>query len=232
VEASAARQDVTSGQAKLRIVRNLLFNDRNCAVFLSQHKLESLELSNVDLDSEVTYRAIVTAGIRCLTLQHCDLEDEEAALVESVKDGSGPKELYFWGIPFGPRESLTFMNALRGDEHLERLHVSISDDRQVTQALAAALHGNKGLVHLTVSFDAFDESDVTELLGAISVHPSLRSLDLKTSGWFGFIDPEKRRGCTKAVGWCLFIPIRSIKTTGMHSLSQGLNVINIGSCFL
>jgi hypothetical protein len=46
------------------------------------------------------------------------------------------------------------------------------------RALAAALHENKGLVHLTVHFGEFDDSDITELLEAIILHPSLRSLEL------------------------------------------------------
>jgi hypothetical protein len=53
------------------------------------------------------------------------------------------------------------------------------DDIQETQALAAA-HENKGLVHLEVSFRSWDDSRRTELLEAISLHPSMRSLDFKT----------------------------------------------------
>jgi hypothetical protein len=199
VEASAARRDITSGPANLRFEFLLPFNARNLALFLSQHKLESLVLHRIHLDTEVSRRAVKTALVRCLKLQYCKLEDRGTALVESVREeGRGPQELCFSGNPFGSRSSfVTFINRLRSDEHLERLHLSEIDDSQVTRALAAALHGNKGLVHLTVCFRALDGSDWTELFKAISLHPSLRSLDLKMSG--RGIDVKKRRGFTKAV---------------------------------
>jgi hypothetical protein len=197
VRAFAARQDETSGPAKLRFNNFLPFNDRNWALFLSQHKLESLELYCCDLESEVSCRAVATAEVRCLTLQRCDLEDGGAALVESVRQGHSPRELCFMrGSPFESSERLVaFMNALRGNEHLERLHLPSIDDREETRALAAALHENKGLVRLAVYFDEFVVSDITELLESMSLHPSLRSLDLKMES-----DPEKRREFTKAVG--------------------------------
>jgi hypothetical protein len=95
VEASAARQDETSGPAKLCFVRGRNpFNDRNWALFLSQQQLESLELRNMHLNSEASCRAVATAEVRCLTLgNECSLEDGGAALVESVRQGRGPKEL-------------------------------------------------------------------------------------------------------------------------------------------
>jgi hypothetical protein len=89
------------------------------------------------------------------------------------------------------------MNALRGNEHLERLDLPLITDRQVTRAFAAALHENEGLVHLAISFLALDDSDRTELLKAISLHPSLRSLDLKMDRTG--IDLKNRRETTKAV---------------------------------
>jgi hypothetical protein len=100
------------------------------------------------------------------------------------------------------------MNALRGDGHLERLHFLPITDHLKPRALAAALHENKGLVHLTVDFPPSDDSDRTELLEAISLHPSLRSLDLKMSPSPPSLDLamrysdtnlKKRREITKAV---------------------------------
>jgi hypothetical protein len=198
VEASAARQDVTSGPAKLRFVNSNPFNDRNWALLLNQLKLALLGLWRIKL-SEVKCRAMATAEVRCLTLEHCNLEDGGAALVESVRQGRGPKELSFDGDPFGSSESfVTFMNLLRGDEHLERLELP-HIDLQETRALAAALHENKGLLHLTVQFLSLRNSGPTELLDAISLHPSLRSLDLKIDTTMLQIDPKKRREVTKAV---------------------------------
>jgi hypothetical protein len=208
VEASAGRQDETSGPTKLCFFARYLFNDRNWALFLSQHKLESLELRGLDLNSEVSCRAVATAQVRYLTVESCDLEDGGAALVESVRQGRGPKELCFRGNPFHSSESLsTFMNALRGNEHLERLHL-ISMTDQVTQAhivqalaaqaLAAVLHENKGLVHLTVYFPALEDSGLTELLKAVSLHPSLSSLDVKMLPSIHY-DLQKHKEFTKAV---------------------------------
>jgi hypothetical protein len=55
------------------------------------------------------------------------------------------------------------------------------------------LHGNKRLVYLKVKYlGELDESDITELLGSISLHPSLEICE-----WY--IDPKKRRDVTKAV---------------------------------
>jgi hypothetical protein len=199
VEASAARQDETSGPANLRFGGSNPFNDRKWALFLSQHMLDSLELSNIALDSEVSCRAVVASKVRCLTLtDECELEDGGAALVESVRHGRGLKGLCFDRNPFDSSERLVaFMDALRGDEHLERLHLPNIGDRQVTQALIAALRENKGLVHLKVKYFGDDESDWTEHLESISLHPSLRSLDLNLR--HTDIDPQTRREFTKAV---------------------------------
>jgi hypothetical protein len=169
VEASAARQDETSGPAKLCIWGDdndideyFGFNDRNMTLFLNQCKLESLELRDLHFDSEDSCRAVASAEVRCLTLGGCDLEDGATALVEAVRDGYGPKELCFEdGHPFySSSESLiAFLNALRGNTNLERLRFPIfRDTRQQTRALAAALRENKGLVHLPVFSLQFDKS--------------------------------------------------------------------------
>jgi hypothetical protein len=210
------RQDETSGPAKLRFVGSNPFNDRNLALFLSQHKLESLELHGIYLNSEISCKAVTTAQVQCLTLEYCDLEDEGAALVKSVGKGLGAKELCFHGNSFGSSESfVTFMNALRGDEHLERLHLSNSiDDRQETRALATALHANKGLIHLTVSFPALDDSIRAELLKAISLHPSLHSLDLKMDNT-NISYPKKRRELTKAIADMLSVNER-VEAVSFH----------------
>jgi hypothetical protein len=125
VAASAARQDKTAGPAKLRIHGNLIFNDRNLTLFLSQHKLESLGLWYYNLGREVSCRAVATAQVRCLTLEGCILGDDGEALVEAVKQRRSPQELCFiHDHPFRSNESfVSFINALRGDDHLERLYL-------------------------------------------------------------------------------------------------------------
>jgi hypothetical protein len=149
-----------------------------------------------------------------------------AALVESVGEGRGPKELCFLCNPFGSGESVVnfFMNALRDNAHLEELNLPNIFDHQIMQPPTAALHENKEVVHLTVNFRVLDDSGRTELFKAISLHPSLRSLEFKMD-----IDPKKRREITKSVvdmltvnervRQCTLMPsaIRSTKATGLHS---------------
>jgi hypothetical protein len=199
VKSSTERQDKTSGPANLSFTYTLSFYDGYLALFLRQHKLEYLGLHNIELNSEVNCRAVATAHVRRLVLNSCKLEDEGAALVESVRQGRGPKEFGFHGNPFGSIVSfVAFMNALRGNTYLERLRLPKIDNRQETRALAIALHENKGLVHLAVRFYALDDSDRTELLEVISLHPSLRSLNLKIDHtYIRYL--KKQRECTKAV---------------------------------
>jgi hypothetical protein len=117
-------------------------------------------------------------------------------VVESVRQGREPKELCFNRNPFdSPERLVTFVNALCGNTNLKRLELPLIEDRQVTRALATALHANKGLVHLAVEFDELDVTGWTELLAAISLHPSLRSLDLRCRSW----DAKEKRDLTKAV---------------------------------
>jgi hypothetical protein len=193
VEASAARHDETSGPAKLGISGTNPFNDRNWSLLLSQHKLESLKLSNIHLSSE----AVATAKVGCLTLSHgCRFGDDGASLLESVKEGRSPQDLCFRDNPFDSSERfVTFINALRGNTNLERLELPLIGDHEATQALASALHENEGLVHLTVNVTVLDDIGRTELLKTISLHPSLRSLDLRCSTRYAM----ERRDFTKAV---------------------------------
>jgi hypothetical protein len=217
VEASIARQDETSGPAKLRLDGGNPFNDRNWALFLKQHKLELLHLISVYLNSEVSYRAVATAEVRCLTFgdEECELEDGGAALVESVREGRGPKELSFLvGHPFNSSERLVaFMNVLRGNTNLEQLDMFYLNDRQGSQALSAALRVNKGLVHLGLL--DFEMNEWDGLLESISIHPSLRSLNLKVwGGWNN--DSKKRREVTKTVADMLSVNKRVVEMSFDH----------------
>jgi hypothetical protein len=195
VEASASRQDETSGPAKLRFFASNPFNDKNWASLLSQIKLECLDFYMFELHSEVSCRAVATAEVQLLELDEVELDDGGAALVESVKKGRSPKELCFVdGNPFDTSERLvTFMNALRGNSNLARLSLPQIDDRQEMRALAAALRENKGLVHLKVKyFSEFDESDITELFASIF-------LDLAMLRHWDDTDLKKQREVTKVV---------------------------------
>jgi hypothetical protein len=211
VEAYASRQDETSGPANLFVDghdnefnSHNPFEDEDWNFFLSHQKLESLEIWGIGF-SEVCGRDVATAEVQRLTLGSIDFEDEGAALVESVRQGRGPKDLCFAdNCHLSSERLVAFMNALRGNTNLERLHGLLLDS-QVTRALAAALHENKGLVHLTAYFGALNAIDWTELLEAISLHPSLRSLDLTMQQSNSDILLEKRREVTEAVADMLSI---------------------------
>jgi hypothetical protein len=183
-EALLAREDPETGLAKLSIAWRLPFAE---GIFLlCLHILECLTLQRIRLESEEACRAVAQAELQYLEFYHCELEDGGASLVESVREGRGPKGLYLRDVvgnwrPFDSSERfLSFMNALRSNSHLERLDLSHVDFREdgICGALAAGLFENEGLVHLALPGCALDERDFCELMRAISTHPSLRTLDL------------------------------------------------------
>jgi hypothetical protein len=115
------------------------------------------------------------------------LADGGAALVESVRDERGPKGFRFCGddeddddelLPFAsPEWCISFLNALRENTYVERLDLSnMHDNDGIPQALASALRENQGLTHLGLRDCRLDDDCLSELMGAITVHPSLRSL--------------------------------------------------------
>jgi hypothetical protein len=184
LEALAAREDPQTGLAKLVIVNFLPFAER--IFVLHQPQLESLTLSNIHLKSEDACRAVVEAELQYLELANCKLGDGGVSLVESMREGRGPKGLrlytsyddegfYDWR-PFDSSERvLSFLNALRGNTYLERLDLSGFDlrEEEILPALAAT-----GLAQLRLSSCCLDESGFCKVLRAISTHPSLRTLDL------------------------------------------------------
>jgi hypothetical protein len=178
VEAFSARLD--SGPVKLTISGRLPFqNVEQFVLFLSQQReLEYLSLRFVALTRDV-YRAVEAAEIRDLDLIGSNLEGG-AALVESVSGvGRGPKGLSISRGTFdSPERAISFLNALRGNAYLERLELdSFNYFRDDTpQALAPALRENKGLTNLTLSHCRLDILSWSELMAAISTHPSLRML--------------------------------------------------------
>jgi hypothetical protein len=185
LEALAAREDQETGLTKLSIWNGLPFAESNWV--LSLHMLKCLSLHFMHLESEEACRAVVEAELQYLELEHCELGDGGAALVESVRDRRGPKGLILhrtgreddWH-PFDSSERfVSFMNALRGNSHLERLVLPCFDlrERGIRDALAAALLESKGLVHLGLQVCHSDEISFCELLSAISKHSSLRTLD-------------------------------------------------------
>jgi hypothetical protein len=185
VEASTARENQESGPAKLSIWNELPFDEGNFKLFVSQHSLEYLTLCYVPLRHDVplrheeSCRALAAADLQNLEFHSYDtLPDGGAALVESVKDGRGPRGLRLGRYEFGSAERLlSFINALRGDTYLQRLDLSeVYYSHGLPQALASALLENKGLVHFGLDHYGLDNHFWGELMAAISTHPTLRSL--------------------------------------------------------
>jgi hypothetical protein len=178
VEAFAAWGN--SGPVKLTISGRLPFqNVEQFVLFLQQQrKLEFLALCYFPLVGDIC-RALAAAEIPDLDLHGYTLEDGGAALVESVSVGRGPKGLAITRTLFDSDERvISFVSALRGNTYLERLELGSFDNfREGTaQALAPALRVNKGLTNLTLSHYCLDNRSWSELMDAISTHPSLRVL--------------------------------------------------------
>jgi phosphoribosylanthranilate isomerase len=105
------------------------------------------------------------------------------ALVKSMREGQGPRGLRFkTGIfdqlpPFEYLERwISFLNALRGNTHLELLALSgVGVHEDAPQALTVALRENKGLNHLSLHSCNLDDH-WSELMRSMSTHPMLRTL--------------------------------------------------------
>jgi hypothetical protein len=152
--------------------------------FLSQHNLESLTLWGIALRLEENCRAVVAAELQ--NLHFYDIEvaaDGGAALVESVKEGRGPRGLRVERSQFDSAERfISFINALRGNTYLERLRLGLSNicsGDGSSQALASALLENKGLVHFGLLRCSLDDHCWSNLMAAISTHPTLRRLNFR-----------------------------------------------------
>jgi hypothetical protein len=181
-QACAERQDEELGPKNLSFRWSLPFDEENLVASMDRLKLESLELCGIELSTEECCRAVSTAELQHLELDACGLRgDGGAALVESVREGRGPKELCLRGgiDLFDATETFrAFLHALGGNTHLERLDLEgfeFHDD--VGQAFATGLGENGGLMHLGVSnMDDLDERFFDELMGAVAKHPLLRTL--------------------------------------------------------
>jgi hypothetical protein len=188
LEALAARKDPETGLAKLTIQKSLPFAEGIMVLLL--HMIKCLSLHYIHLESEEVCRAVAEGELQCLELDHCKLSDGGASLVESIREGRGPKGLdlytprYYDSEAWHPFDSserfISFLNALTGNTYLERLDLSPFNLREegILAAFAAALFENKGLFHLSLPGCRLNKSFFCELLRAISTHPSLQMLDL------------------------------------------------------
>jgi hypothetical protein len=187
LEALATRADPQTGLVKLSIRERLPFGEGILVLLLD--KLKSLSLQCIHLEGEDACRAVAVAELQYLNLSNCELGDGGVSLVESIREGRGPKELDLYSTrhyendwhPFDSIERFTsFLNALRGNTYLERLDLSrfYFLEQGILDAFAAALFENKGLVHLGLQNCHLAETCFRELLRAISAHSSLRMLAL------------------------------------------------------
>jgi hypothetical protein len=182
MEASAARENQESGLAKLSIWGSLPFDEGNFRLFLRQLNLESLKLYYIRSRDEESCRALAAADLQNLELLSHELPDGGAAFVESVSHGRGPRGLTIGRTLFDYAERfLSFINALRGNTHLERLDLSgiASRDDVEAQALASALLENKGLIHFGLDQCRFNGPCWMEFMTAISTHSTLRTLNFR-----------------------------------------------------
>jgi hypothetical protein len=181
VEASVARENQESGPAKLSIWDILPFDEGNFRLFLSQQRLESLIMLWIRLRHEESCSSLAAAELMYLELRSCELADGGAAHVESVREGRGPRGLSIGRNQFYSAATfLSFINALRGNTYLERLDLhNICSGDGSPQALASALLENKGLVHFGLHRCRLDDHCWSELMAAISTHPTLRTLKFR-----------------------------------------------------
>jgi hypothetical protein len=222
LEALVERGDPQTGLAKLSVAGGLPFAEGILILFV--HMLECLRLNRIDLESEEACCAVAAAELQSLNLAYCGLGDGGASLVESMKEGRGPKELLLvkstgvndWRLFDSPERFISFLDALRGNSHLERLVLPCFDlrERGIRDALAAAFFENKGLVHLELPYCRLNKSRFCDIFRAISTHPSLRTLDLACRD---IINMDKT-AATKAVA-------------EMLSVNKQLERIRIKDCF-
>jgi hypothetical protein len=211
LEALAARGDLQTGLAKLSILERLPFAEGILVLFV--HMLKCLSLRYICLESEEACRAVAEAELQHLDLYNCKLDgDGGTSLVESIREGRGPKGLGLYTSryydhdwhPFDSSERfISFLNALLGNSYLKRLVLSSFGLREegILDTLAAALFGNKGLVHLELPYCRLEKSCCYELMSAISMHPSLRTLDLACRNIIGM----DKTATTKAVAEMLSV---------------------------
>jgi hypothetical protein len=209
VEASAARENQVSGPVKLSFWISLIFNEGNFRLFLSQHRLESLRLLHVRLHHEESCRAVAAADLQNLQLCVVGLVDGGEALVESVRDGRGPRGLRLRRNLFDSAERfISFINALRGNTYLQRLDLSeLSSGDGSSQALAGALLSNKGLVHFGLDRCFLGGRCWSELMAAISTHSTLRMLKFQNicNADEQYLSSSEKRDITKAVANILVV---------------------------
>jgi hypothetical protein len=109
-----------------------------------------LTLYRIRLRSEEACRALGEAEVQYLDLKECILVDGGAILVESGREGRGPRGFRFQrddddgGLSVDSSQRyISFLNALGGNSYLERLDLENTHVRDgIPQALTTALREN------------------------------------------------------------------------------------------
>jgi hypothetical protein len=195
VDAFSRRRDGESdGQsiAILSFVQNP-FDRKNWTRFMyalqeNEKCLESLHLQYIEFDQK-SCEAVAMATVQ-IKLSNCQFEDQGAAMIEAVAAQRGPRSLRFLLDRWDSYDALldivsderreSFFMSLRNNTHLECLEISpLIVGNKALRVLADALHDNKGLLELSVLFDdGVSNEGWSELIKAVSSHPSLRTLNL------------------------------------------------------
>jgi hypothetical protein len=95
------------------------------------------------------------------------------------------------------------------------------------QVVATALPENKGLVHFGLFIGSLDDHCWSELIAAISTHPTLRTFQFRD-----IRNADGRYSSSSTNVMRFHFPCRLILMTRMHLSLLVLNVISPGSCFL
>lgn len=151
-------------------------NRRKFLVSLQQASLQnfSLVLSSQEALDEEASRLIALVKIRMLVLNCVRMSDDGEAFAASIRRGHGPRGLNICHS----HDVLRKILAAVGDERCSVKRLIIENCNVDDELLAAALHGNKRLYHMELRGLRIKTQPWKQLLGAISTHPTLRSLRL------------------------------------------------------
>jgi hypothetical protein len=111
-------------------------------------------------------------------MRSCRLADNAAdAFVECLRSDRGPAELHYCDI-----ESHVLASALAGDSRVTRFEpTSVRNDDADMAILATALANNRGLVELNLQRHPIIDDNWTVLCESLKAHPSLTSLNLRST---------------------------------------------------
>ena len=166
-------------------ISGLPFDNTNWQLFLQNinGNLDSLQLFGVAFNT-LNCHAISDVTIDHLHVDVSRMQDKGNVLMDAVRAGHGPRSLSLWNERFGKlADWLGLFDALKSPHcRLKRFEVSRlpanDNENIVIKALTKALQQNKSLEELCISNAPFGLESWNELLRSLTMHPTLRSLDL------------------------------------------------------